>query len=161
MQVRCTGYLSHPLQPPPSSAGISLYFFNKKSFTGFCQCHPPPCLVLWCFVLNPHRRSPYPNSQLELRDNLRVSSPATYKGLAESCYFPPFSFFCSSPLPPYAPLRSHGQILSVPFFPLKDPRANCLPMLGEINRGEVFAYVGRNQQGYLAHKKTPTPLGPP
>jgi hypothetical protein len=25
-------------------------------------------LVLWCFVLNPHRRSPYPNSQLELRE---------------------------------------------------------------------------------------------
>ena len=32
-------------------------------------------LVLWCFVLIPHRRSPNPNSQLELRDKLRVSSP--------------------------------------------------------------------------------------
>ena len=30
-------------------------------------------LVLWCFSLNPHRRSPYPNSQLESRDKLRVS----------------------------------------------------------------------------------------
>ena len=25
----------------------------------------PLGLVLWCFVLNPHRRSPNPNSQLE------------------------------------------------------------------------------------------------
>jgi len=39
-----------------------------------------PSLVPWCFVLNPHRCSPYPNSQLELRDQLRVSSPATYIG---------------------------------------------------------------------------------
>ena len=30
-------------------------------------------LVFWCFLLNPHRRSPYPNSQLESRDKLRVS----------------------------------------------------------------------------------------
>ena len=56
---------------------------------------PFGALVLWCFVLNPHRRSPYPNSQLELRDKLRVSSPATYIGLTESCYFPPFSVFRS------------------------------------------------------------------
>ena len=69
-------------------------------------------LVLWCFVLNPHRRSPYPNSQLELRDKLRVSSPATYKGLAESCTSPPFRFFVVQSstlpfrlLPPPLPLR--------------------------------------------------------
>ena len=31
-------------------------------------------MVLWCFVLNPHRRSPNPNSQLELQDKLRMSS---------------------------------------------------------------------------------------
>ena len=35
--------------------------------------------MLWCFVLNPHRRSPYPNSQLELRDKLRMSSVADRK----------------------------------------------------------------------------------
>ena len=35
-----------------------------------------------------------------------------------------------------------------------------------LRKGEVFAYVGRNQnlqvlQRYLAYKKTPTPLRPP
>ena len=36
---------------------------------------PPQLMmvVLWCFSLNPHRRSPYPNSQLESRDKLRES----------------------------------------------------------------------------------------
>ena len=41
----------------------------------------PLALVLWCFVLNPHRRAPYPNSQLELRDKLRMSSEADRKAL--------------------------------------------------------------------------------
>ena len=49
-------------------------------------------MVLSCFVLNPHRRSPYPKSHLELRDKLRVGSPVHARGTAESCYFPPFSF---------------------------------------------------------------------
>ena len=35
--------------------------------------------MLWCFVLNPHRRSPYSNFLLELRDKLQVTSPATYE----------------------------------------------------------------------------------
>ena len=58
--------------------------------------------MLWCFVLNSHRRSPYvhtPNSHFELRDKLRVSSPATYIRLTESCNLPPFSR-----APPPAPL---------------------------------------------------------
>ena len=50
--------------------------------------------VLWCFVLNPHRRSPNPNSQLELRDKLRVSSPVRAIGTDRVLLLPPlFVFF--------------------------------------------------------------------
>ena len=75
-------------------------------------------VVLWCFVLNPHRRSPYPNFQLELRDKLRVSPPATYMGLAESCYSPPFSVFRGAVKhPPFSPSSSAfpgAEVLSAP-----------------------------------------------
>ena len=53
-----------------------------------------PCLVLWCFVLNPHRRSPYPESHLELRDKLRVSywSYWSFFGALVLCIKPTLSF---------------------------------------------------------------------
>ena len=57
---------------------------------------PVRALVLWCFVLNPHRRSPYPNSQLELRNKLRVSSPVRAIGTNRVLLLPPlFGLSCS------------------------------------------------------------------
>ena len=54
--------------------------------------------------IKPTSSLPVPNSQLELRDKLRVSSPATQKGLTESCYFPPFSVFRGAVKHPLGPL---------------------------------------------------------
>ena len=54
-------------------------------------------LVLWCFVLNPHRRSPYPNSQLELRDKLRVSSPVRAIGTNRVLLLPPLLWYSKAP----------------------------------------------------------------
>ena len=48
-----------------------LFFLRPEAVPLTAHYFPLPWL--WCFVLNPHRRSPYPNSQLELRDELRVS----------------------------------------------------------------------------------------
>ena len=60
-----------------------------------------PSLVLWCFVLNPHRRSPYPKSHFELRDKLRVSSPVRARGTNRVLLLPspPFRFWRCSEAP--------------------------------------------------------------
>ena len=50
----------------------------------FTRRWTPLDLVRWCCVPNPHRRSTYSKFHLALRDKLRLSSPATYTGLAET-----------------------------------------------------------------------------
>ena len=41
---------------------------------------PIPALMLWCFVLNPHRRSSYPKLLFCLTSKLRLSSPVNPSG---------------------------------------------------------------------------------
>ena len=72
-------------KPRANSVGLHFLKIRKRTKAGsaskspFCRFANHDLtnwsLVLWCFVLNPHRRSPYPKSHLELRDKLRVSSP--------------------------------------------------------------------------------------
>ena len=64
-----------------------LYVLSLGSHLGSKPLIKPSVVneVLWCFVLNPHRRLPYPNSQLESRDKLRVSSLDAPSGRPIEC----------------------------------------------------------------------------
>ena len=80
-------------------------------------------MVLWCFVLNPHRRSPYSNFLLELRDKLRVRSPATYEAdrVLSLSHFSFFRGAAKRPPFPIAEVLIAAAALLLPPSPLRPP----------------------------------------